>query len=212
MSMWSQTWSYWQAGGFLLLPMAMICFGILLVGIRTSLLFKARYREGLSVRMLLESMPQQATVPELRARLPQTGFAVVLHAALDDIEMGHPPMDAFRGQTETAVGYMRRDLIILAALTASAPLLGLLGTVGGMIHTFEAVASVSGNTGSRVAAGISRALITTQFGLVVAMPGVFGYVRLQRLLRNLEVLLGACRAHAVALIEASLMRQERKAS
>jgi len=56
-----------------------------------------------------------------------------------------------------------------------APLLGLLGTVTGMLATFEALASGSGGdkTMELVAKGISEALITTETGLVVALPGVF---------------------------------------
>lgn len=52
-----------------------------------------------------------------------------------------------------------------------APLLGLLGTVSGMIQTFSALAEGAGGEAS-VAAGISEALLTTQLGLVIAVPGV----------------------------------------
>jgi biopolymer transport protein ExbB len=70
-----------------------------------------------------------------------------------------------------------------------------------MIQTLDAVATVGGNTGTRVAAGISQALITTQFGLVVAVPGVFGLARLQRMLRNAEVVMAECRSHALQCLE-----------
>ena len=55
------------------------------------------------------------------------------------------------------------------------PLLGLLGTVTGMLTTFGALATGSGGekTMSLVASGISEALITTETGLVVALPGLF---------------------------------------
>jgi len=57
-------------------------------------------------------------------------------------------------------------------LASAAPLLGLLGTVSGMITTFNVI-SVFGTGNSRaMAAGISEALITTQAGLVVAVPGL----------------------------------------
>jgi biopolymer transport protein ExbB len=95
---------------------------------------------------------------------------------------------------------LRRDLVVVGALTAVAPLLGLLGTVFGMIHTFDAVATISGNTGTRVAAGISQALITTQFGLVVAVPGVFGLARLRRMLRNAQGVMAQCRSHALQIL------------
>jgi len=89
----------------------------------------------------------------------------------------------------------------LTALTAVAPLLGLLGTVVGMIETFEAVSTVGGTTGSRVASGISQALITTQFGLIVAVPGVFGVANLRRLLGHVETRVADCRMPLVAWLE-----------
>ncbi len=62
-------------------------------------------------------------------------------------------------------------LLFLNILVTVAPLMGLLGTVIGMLATFQALASGSGNTIDLVAGGISEALITTQTGLVIAIPG-----------------------------------------
>lgn len=82
---------------------------------------------------------------------------------------------------------LKRDIHLLSALTASAPLTGLLGTVAGMIHTFHALAATTAGTqAGTVSDGISQALITTQFGLVIALPGVFGVARLRRLLRQVQ--------------------------
>lgn len=82
---------------------------------------------------------------------------------------------------------LSRDLVVLGALTGAAPLVGLLGTVTGMIATFQAVAASTGETAGDVASGISQALITTQFGLVIAIPGVFGLARLYRLLDQVQI-------------------------
>lgn len=91
----------------------------------------------------------------------------------------------------------RRDLGILAALTAAAPLLGLLGTVLGMVGTFDAVSELSGEPTRRIAGGIRQALVTTQFGLLIAIPGVFGLARLQRLAQQVDAALVSAR-HARA--------------
>lgn len=66
-----------------------------------------------------------------------------------------------------------RSLSVIAALAAAAPLLGLFGTVTGMIDTFEAITVVGTGGAKALAAGISEALITTQSGLVVGIPGLF---------------------------------------
>lgn len=91
-------------------------------------------------------------------------------------------MNGLPGAEAVGEAEIRRDFVIITALTASAPLLGLLGTVMGMIQTFDGVTSDAQGVGRRMADGISQALITTQVGLVIAIPGMFGLSRLRRLL------------------------------
>ncbi len=77
-------------------------------------------------------------------------------------------------------------LAAIAVLAAVAPLLGLLGTVLGMIETFDVI-SVFGTGNSRaMAGGISIALITTQTGLLVAIPGMLMSNRLNRTAQRLK--------------------------
>ncbi|MDD5327757.1 MAG: MotA/TolQ/ExbB proton channel family protein [Phycisphaerae bacterium] len=82
----------------------------------------------------------------------------------------------------TEIAPFERDLRIIKICVSSAPLLGLLGTVTGMLATFGALASGSGGekTMALVAAGISEALITTETGLVIALPGLFFQYQLVR--------------------------------
>ncbi len=69
--------------------------------------------------------------------------------------------------------HMKKGKMTIKAIVGSAPLLGLLGTVNGMITTFDSLGDMTlfSQTGG-VAGGISQALITTQMGLCVAIPGV----------------------------------------
>jgi len=72
-----------------------------------------------------------------------------------------------------------RDLRVMKVSVTAAPLLGLLGTVTGMLATFNALATGGGGekTMSMIASGISEALITTEAGLVLALSGLmFQYV------------------------------------
>ncbi len=72
-----------------------------------------------------------------------------------------------------AVITMRKTLPIIKMLTALSPLLGLLGTVTGMIHVFDVMA-VTGNGNARaMASGISEATIPTMAGMVVAITGLY---------------------------------------
>ncbi|QTA83753.1 MotA/TolQ/ExbB proton channel domain-containing protein [Desulfonema limicola] len=68
---------------------------------------------------------------------------------------------------------IERHVQTIFVLASIAPLLGLLGTVTGMISTFEAISRFGTANTRAMAAGISEALITTQIGLIVAVPGLF---------------------------------------
>jgi len=73
-----------------------------------------------------------------------------------------------------------KDTKTIGILANVAPLLGLLGTVGGMISTFAVIAQFGTGNAKALASGISEALITTQTGLIVAVPGMFLANYLQR--------------------------------
>jgi biopolymer transport protein ExbB len=79
---------------------------------------------------------------------------------------------------------------VLATIAMIAPLLGFLGTVTGMINSFEALAAVGLNNPAAVARGISQALITTAAGLIIAIPVQMAYnyfvSSVNTLVRNME--------------------------
>lgn len=81
---------------------------------------------------------------------------------------------------------LRRYLSLIAVLAAVAPLFGLLGTVTGMMTTFNVIALFGTGNARAMAGGISEALITTQSGLLVAIPGLFMSAFLTRRANRLE--------------------------
>lgn len=76
----------------------------------------------------------------------------------------------FAGKRE--VIELQKRLAILSVIAAVSPLLGLLGTVSGMIHTFTSVSQVGIGNPMLLAGGISEALITTAAGLTIAIPAL----------------------------------------
>ena len=94
--------------------------------------------------------------------------------------------------------YFKREFNLLSSLVKSMPLLGLLGTVAGMVDTFT---GLSGSSMNSVSDGISKALLTTQLGLLAALPGVFGIVYLKRKFHRLVLELDRLQFHINALRE-----------
>jgi len=68
---------------------------------------------------------------------------------------------------------LTRSLPLIGVLAAVAPLLGLLGTVTGMMSTFEVMSMFGTGNAKGMAGGISEALITTETGLIIAIPGLY---------------------------------------
>ena len=83
-----------------------------------------------------------------------------------------------------ATQLINHEIHFMAALVAAAPLLGLLGTVIGMMDTFHATATASATDASALASGIGKALITTQAGLAAAIPGSLAMAHLRHCLKN----------------------------
>ena len=76
--------------------------------------------------------------------------------------------------------YLNRRLRFLMVLATSAPLIGLLGTVVGMLRTFDGLSMQDSYKMDTVASGISQALVTTQTGLLVSIPALAFIHLLQR--------------------------------
>lgn len=78
--------------------------------------------------------------------------------------------DAIVRAGTSELGFLDRGMALMAGLTTVAPFIGFLGTVNGMIGAFAAVAALGEVEPTVVASGISEALITTKWGLIIAAP------------------------------------------
>ena len=85
----------------------------------------------------------------------------------------------------TARTRLQRFLPFIAICAAAAPLLGLLGTVTGIINTFKLITVFGSGDVKMLSGGISEALITTKFGLIVAIPSLLMHALLNRKARRL---------------------------
>lgn len=126
---------------------------------------------------------------ESRGIDPQDLFAAgasTPHAHLDKTQIA-----AVRNASERTVAdqilMLEGNMGIIATATTTAPFLGLLGTVWGVMDSFAGMASKGTAMLSAVAPGISGALLTTVIGLLVALPSAIGYNFLTNTIRRLSV-------------------------
>ena len=82
---------------------------------------------------------------------------------------------AIERETLMTTAEMKKGLGNLATISTTAPFVGLFGTVAGIIHAFQGMALTGSGGLGAVSAGIAEALVTTAFGLFVAIPAVWLY-------------------------------------
>ena len=115
----------------------------------------------------------QQHIQELRSNSP---LGQILAAGLVNRQHDRAVMkEAVEDAGRHVVHELERYLNTLGSIATVSPLLGLLGSVTGMIRTFSALASGVGGDPAALAGGISEALITTAAGLMIAIPALVGY-------------------------------------
>lgn len=145
---------------------------------------------------------QLETSSELGAVLASGFRALNINPRASEIEIRASMEDAGR-----VVGHrLEKYLTALATIASAAPLLGLLGTVIGMIEIFGSQGSTGGANPAQLAQGISIALYNTAFGLIVAIPSLIFWryfrARVDEYLLTLELGSERLLRHLVALSKA----------
>jgi biopolymer transport protein ExbB len=170
----------WASGGWAMIPLAVNA--VILYSKAAAVYFtladhKASMRRW--NRRLGESSADAGT--EKREHQVTVGFLAEYAVDVDDIRSIDDMVAYFDEVRSVELPPINRDLRFLKVAISTAPLLGLLGTVTGMFSTFSALSGGSGGkTMDQIAAGISEALITTQTGLMIALPAYFFFYALTR--------------------------------
>lgn len=162
-----RTLEYIETGGYVMYPLLFVSLLMFFLVI-TKLLEMREFSKGdRPIRECLESLgkPVFKAAPWQRDIIKR-----FLAERTFDEDLDRSILEALLLRQSTFVDRSIKSIAILASV---APLLGLLGTVNGMITTFLVIATSGTGDAKALASGISEALITTQTGLVVAVPGLF---------------------------------------
>jgi len=158
-------------GGWMMWPLALVSVMVTAIIIERILLFSSCPFPARDFTERLEKAVEGDTAPLLEAM----GRIALLKRFSGLMASTHPQREAsLRIEGEAVVRKLEKHLSMLSILARLAPLMGLLGTVLGMISTFSEIASAqAGVNMNQLAGGIWQALITTAAGLVIAIPALF---------------------------------------
>jgi biopolymer transport protein ExbB len=143
----------------------------------------------------------QLDAAQLRELRQSSPLGQILAAGLVNAKAGRAVMTESIEQAASHVVHdMERYLNALGTIAAISPLLGLLGTVFGMIQVFDEIMTQgsNGNTAA-LAGGIAQALITTAAGLIVGIPAMFFH---RTFLRKVESLVVELERESIKLVDA----------
>jgi len=167
-----------RAGGWLMLPL--ILCSVVAAAIMIERLWILRRRrvlpEDLTVRVWEWAHNRSLNEDHLRALSDSSPLGVILAAGLTNRHRSRDIMkEVIEDTGRQVVHELERYLNTLGTIAAITPLLGLLGTVIGMVKVFTAITTHGVGNPAVLAGGISEALLTTAAGLSIAIPALMGY-------------------------------------
>ncbi len=174
---------YIFCGGVVMVPLLIISIVMWSIIIERLLFFKRLYRDDIDKRDAIAYL-KQGKIPEVK----HEGIIFIFVKRLIHRETGKKRIDIFLID-EVALyvsSFLDEYIPLIKIFAAIAPLLGLLGTVIGMIKTFDVIAIFGTGNAKAMASGISEALITTQTGLIIAIPGLYMSKFLERRSESLK--------------------------
>ena len=183
-----------KAGGWVMIPLLLLPFWAVALALRKALQFWARRRRNVKqIKTAFAFIDKHDNARALAYAKSNKGLmARILEACLESPDRRDHAERAVRKLIMQETPVLNRNLNTLAVIAGAAPLLGLLGTISGMITLFAAVTYYGTGDPKFLAGGISEALITAKTGLAIAIPTLFvhDYLRnlKERLLSDIEAM------------------------
>lgn len=178
-----QMTTYIQAGGVVMLPILLVSFCLWVLILNRVLFMRQLYVKNISRKQAGDLVKKNLGPPKkYKGANSLLVREFIQHRSFDRC------LDGFiLDETVLRLGAsLDKYLAAIAVLSSVAPLLGLLGTVVGMMDTFDVITRFGTGNARAMAGGISVALITTQTGLMVSIPGLYMSGWLHCRARNLK--------------------------
>lgn len=175
-------WELIRSGNIMMIPLG-LC-SLIAVAVVVERLFALRYRRVIVPEVVgaVETLGAGTDFSVARAILDRNRgpFANIIAAGLDHADDDWQIVrDALQEAGRQEAVRVNRHLNILEAIAAVAPLLGLLGTVTGMIRVFASISAQGLGNPEHLSGGISEAMITTAAGLIIGIPTLAAHYWLQ---------------------------------
>ena len=176
-------WEMVKAGGWLMLPLVICSIAMCAIIIERAIRLRLQKiaPAGLTSQITKQLRAGTLNAQALRQLKQQSVLGDILATGIESQPHGFNfTENQMQTRANELVHLLEKNLNFLGTIGAIAPLLGLLGTVIGIIESFMAVNAGGVTDPAMLASGISQALITTAAGMVVAIPALIAYRYFQR--------------------------------
>lgn len=191
-----------KSGGWLMLPIVLCSIAVIAISAER---YWTLTSKKVAPRHLLAQVwgwikNNQLDANKLKELKQSSELGTVLAAGLSNSRHGRDIMrDSIQEAASQVIHNMERYVGALGTIAAVAPLIGLLGTVFGMIEVFTAITTQGTGNAGVLAGGISKALITTAAGLCVAIPAMMLH---RHFVRHIDSLVITMEQDAIKLVDA----------
>ncbi|NKC12291.1 MAG: MotA/TolQ/ExbB proton channel family protein [Gammaproteobacteria bacterium] len=193
-----------EKGGWLIYPLfVLLAWGLVIIIIKT---FHLHHNNTINPAVIdrVEQLLLNRKIPEATAFCKQYSVPMtrILLAGIINYEKSESELKEILEEAgRQEVPLIRSHLTALGTIASVAPLLGLLGTVIGMIEVFATLAKETTVNPTMLAGGISQALVTTAFGMVIAMPTLASYNYFISKVQKLIIEMEKISLHMVAVLK-----------
>jgi len=200
----NEMWVVLESGGFLVIPLAiMLIISVFIILVKTLAL---REKEVINTKLIdrIEKILLTGNIPEATAyckRQPMPMVNIVLAGILNHQKSESELKAVLEEVGRQQIPVIRRHLSLLGTIASVAPLMGLFGTVLGMIAVFSTLGGGLSISANLLANGISEALVTTAFGMVIAMLSLSFYNHFTTKINNFMVDMERISLHMVAVLK-----------
>ena len=196
--------SIFQQGGLLVYPLLLLLIAALAIIVYKGVQLRRSSVISPAVVERVEQFVLDNKVTEATAYCKQnsTPMSRVLMAGILNYEKSEGELkETLEEAGRQEIPSIRSCLPALGTIASVAPLLGLLGTVIGMIEVFSTLAQDTTVNAGMLAGGISEALVTTAFGMVIAMPALAAYNYFVAKVQTLTIDMEKISLHMVAMLK-----------
>jgi biopolymer transport protein ExbB len=165
-------------GGIMMVPLVASSIVALAIIIERALQLKRKKVLDPHVVKMMDSIREPKDIDAAQVICDQSNsvFTSIIKFGLDNRDLPHEELkELLEDQGRQEARILERGLGALETVAAAAPLMGLLGTVIGMIKVFNVISQVGVGQASALSGGISEALITTVVGLSIGIPTLISY-------------------------------------